>query len=236
MKEQAAGKKNKISPNGNVKLSPSMMCANFLDIRQELDTFKENGIEFLHIDVMDGHYVPNFTLGIDFCKSLKEYSDIPLDIHLMIDNVDQHIGQFCQFEGSWVSFHPESTWHPVRTIEQIKSYGCKAGIALDTSVGVDQYKELYKLVDFVLVMTVTPGYAGQKLLPFCMDKIKELKTYFEENQIDIPIEVDGNVSWENIPVMVDAGASMLVAGSSSVFDKSYCRDQAIKRVREIMEK
>lgn len=219
-----------------IKLSPSMMCANFLDIKQELDTFKNNGIEFLHIDIMDGHYVPNFTLGIDFCKSLKEYSDIPLDIHLMIENVDQYIDQFCQFEGSWVSFHPESMWHPVRTIELIKSHGCKAGIALDTSVSMEHYKELYKLVDFVLVMTVTPGYAGQKLLPFCLDKVSQLKTYFAENKIDIPIEIDGNVSWENIPVMVEAGASILVAGSSSVFDKSYSRDQAIKRVRKILEK
>lgn len=213
-----------------------MMCANFLDIKHELDIFEKNGIDFLHIDIMDGHYVPNFTLGIDFCKSLNNYSSIPLDIHLMIDNVDQYIHQFCQFEGAWVSFHPESTWHPVRTIELIKSYGCKAGVALDTSVGVEQYRELYKLVDFVLVMTVTPGYAGQKLLPFCLEKVRQLRKYFEENQIDIPIEVDGNVSWENIPVMVEAGASILVAGSSSVFDKSYSREQAISQFRQLLEK
>jgi ribulose-phosphate 3-epimerase len=206
-----------------------------LDIKHELDTFKKNGIELLHIDIMDGHYVPNFTLGIDFCKSLKQYSDIPLDIHLMIDNVDQYIDQFCQFSGSWVSFHPESTWHPVRTIELIKSYGCKAGIALDTSVGVEQYKELYKLVDFVLVMTVTPGYAGQKLLPFCLDKVRQLRTYLGEKNINIPIEVDGNVSWDNISDMVEAGASMLVAGSSSVFDKRFSRTEAIIKVRKMLE-
>ncbi len=212
-----------------------MMCADFLDIRQELDTFHRNPIDFLHIDIMDGHYVPNFTLGIDFCKSLKSYSDIPLDIHLMIENVDQYVEKFCQFRGSWVSFHPESTWHPVRTIEQIRSFGCKAGIALDTGVDIEQYKGLYKLVDFVLVMTVTPGYAGQKLLPFCLDKVSRLTDYFKQNNIHAEIEVDGNVSWENIPVMVEAGAKILVTGSSSVFDENYSREEAIQKVKKILK-
>lgn len=213
-----------------------MMCANFLEIRQELDVFQKYSIDFLHIDIMDGHYVPNFTLGVDFCKSLSNYSAIPLDIHLMIENVDLYAEKFCQFKNSWISFHPESTWHPVRTIELIKSYGCKVGIALDTSVSADQFKELYKLVDFVLVMTVTPGYAGQKLLPFCLDKVVQLKKYFEENDIQAEIEVDGNVSWENIPAMVESGATMLVCGSSSIFDEKYSREDAILNLNEILKK
>jgi ribulose-phosphate 3-epimerase len=220
---------------GKIKLSPSMMCANFLNIKEELDLFQKYNIDFLHIDVMDGHYVPNYTLGIDFCKSLRRYSSIPLDIHLMIDNVDQHLQSFCQFEGSWVSFHPETTWHPVRTIEQIKKYNCKAGIALDTAVSIEQFKELYKLVDFVLVMVVTPGYAGQKLLPFCIDKMSRLKEYFKQNDIQAEIEVDGNVSWENIPVMVEAGATILVNGSSSIFDERYSRAVAIEEVRKLLD-
>ncbi|MFZ4413583.1 MAG: ribulose-phosphate 3-epimerase [Bacteroidales bacterium] len=217
----------------NVKLSPSMMCADFLDIKQELDIFQQKGIELLHIDIMDGHYVPNYTLGIDFCKSLNKYSSIPLDIHLMIDNVDQYIESFCQFEGSWVCFHPETTWHPVRTIETIKKNNCRAGIALDSSVSVSQFEELYKLVDFVLIMTVTPGYAGQKLLPFCMDKISQLKDYFEKHNIDADIEVDGNVSWENIPTMIQAGANVLVAGSSSIFDSKFSRADAIDKANQM---
>ena len=217
-----------------IKLSPSMMCADFLNIKQDLDIFEQYKIDLLHVDIMDGHYVPNYTLGIDFCKSLKSYTSIPLDIHLMIENVDQYIEKFCQFEGAWISFHPETTWHPVRTIEVIKSFNCKAGIALDTSIGVEQYKELYGLVDFVVVMTVTPGYAGQKLLSFCLDKIVQLKEHFTQNNIEADIEVDGNVSWENIPVMVDAGATMLVNGSSSVFDKYYSRPEAIEKVKKIL--
>lgn len=212
-----------------------MMCSDFLNIKEELDVFHKYNIDFLHIDLMDGHYVPNYTLGIDFCKSLKRYCSIPLDIHLMIDNVDQYIESFCQFEGSWVSFHPETTWHPVRTIEQIKKYNCKAGIAIETGVSIEQFKELYALVDFVLVMTVTPGYAGQKLLPFCLEKMRKLKEYFEQNNIHAAIEVDGNVSWENIPLMVEAGATMLVSGSSSIFDEQFSRTEAIERVIKILE-
>jgi ribulose-phosphate 3-epimerase len=220
---------------GKVKLSPSMMCADFLNIKDELDIFQKYNVDFLHIDVMDGHYVPNYTLGIDFCKSLHRYSAIPLDIHLMIDNVDQYIESFCQFDGSWVSFHPETTWHPVRTIEQIKKYNCKAGIAIDTGVSIEQFKELYGMVDFVLVMTVTPGYAGQKLLPFCLDKMGKLDAYFKQNNINAAIEVDGNVSWENIPLMVEAGATMLVSGSSSIFDERYTRSEAFKKVQKMLE-
>lgn len=220
---------------GKIKLSPSMMCADFLNIKEELDIFQQYGIDFLHIDVMDGHYVPNLTLGTDFCKSLQSYSSIPLDIHLMVENVDDYIEKFCQFNGSWVSFHPETTWHPVRTIEQIKSYNCKAGIAIDTGISIDQFKELYSLIDFVLIMTVTPGFAGQKLLPFCLDKIKQLKRFFTDNNINAEIEVDGNVSWENIPIMIENGATILVNGSSSIFDKKYNRKEAIERVRKLIE-
>jgi ribulose-phosphate 3-epimerase len=220
---------------GKIKLSPSMMCADFLRIKEELDIFEQNDVDLLHIDVMDGHYVPNFTLGMDFCRSLKSYTKIPLDIHLMIDNVDQYIESFCQFEGSWVCFHPETTWHPVRVIEQIKKYNCKAGIALDSGVSIEQYKELYELVDFVLVMTVTPGYAGQKLLPFCLDKMAKLNTYFKNNNISAEIEVDGNVSWENIPAMIEAGATMLVSGSSSIFDERFSRAEAIEKIKKMIE-
>lgn len=212
-----------------------MMCADFLNLKQELDTFQQYELDFLHIDIMDGHYVPNLTLGIDFCRSLKSYSSIPLDIHLMVENVDFFVEKFCQFEGSWVSFHPETTWHPVRTIDQIKNHRCKAGIAIDTGVGIDQFKELYPLIDFVLIMTVTPGFAGQKLLPFCLDKIGQLKKHFTENNIHAEIEVDGNVSWDSIPLMLENGATMLVNGSSSIFDKAYSRREAIERVKKMVE-
>lgn len=217
-----------------IKLSASMMCADFINIKQELDLFQQNGIDFLHIDVMDGHYVPNLTMGIDFCKSLRRYSPIPLDIHLMVEQVDEFVEKFCQFEGSWVSFHPEATWHPVRTIERIQQMNCKAGIAIDTGISVDQYKELYSLVDFVLVMTVTPGFAGQKLLPFCLDKVKQVRDHFSKNYITAEIEVDGNVSWDNIPKMVENGATVLVNGSSSMFDDRYPREDAIKRLKEML--
>jgi ribulose-phosphate 3-epimerase len=223
-----------IGETGKIKLSPSMMCADFLEMKRDLDLFEEYGIDFLHIDIMDGHYVPNFALGTDFCRHLRKYSPILLDIHLMVEDVDRHIEAFCRFENALLSFHPETARHPVRTIETIQSHACKAGIALDSAIGIDRYRELYPLVDFVLVMTVTPGYAGQQLLPFCLEKIRQLRNYFAQNNIPASIEADGNVSWENIPPLVKAGADILVNGSSSIFDSRYSRKDAIEKLRKII--
>lgn len=218
-----------------IKIAPSMMCVDFLDLKSELDIFKKFGVDFLHVDIMDGHYVPNFTLGIDFCKSITSYCDIPLDFHLMVENVDNYLDIFCSIKNSIVNFHPETTRHPVRTIEKIRQSGCKPGIAIEPWMTIDSLKHLLPLVDQICVMTVSPGYAGQKLLPFCIDKISEVKSILNKHHIKGQIEVDGNVSWENIPAMVQAGADVLVVGTSSIFSTTQDRDETFSKLHKMIK-
>jgi ribulose-phosphate 3-epimerase len=211
------------------------MCADFLNLKSELDLFKASGIDLLHIDIMDGHYVPNFTLGIDFCKSIASYSDIPLDFHLMVENVDNFLELFCSIEGSYVTIHPETSRHPVRTIQKIRQLGCKPGIAVDPAISIESLKHLIPLVDQVCIMSVNPGYAGQPLLPFCLDKIKETRAYLQKIKSEAQLEIDGNVSWENIPKMTAAGADVLVVGTSSLFSSSTSRSETLARMESLLE-
>ena len=211
-----------------VKLAPSMMCSDFVELRPELDLFEKTDIEFLHMDIMDGHYVPNFTLGPGFCKRLGEYSPIPLDIHLMIENVDAYVESFAISKGTYLSFHPEAIYHPLRTIDLIKSFGVVPGIAIDTSTTLDSVRHLLPAVKFVCLMTVNPGYAGQMIVPGMIDKIAELREICLRGKLEIEIEVDGNVSWKNIPGMVAAGATTLVLGSSSLYDGAEMKENIVK--------
>jgi ribulose-phosphate 3-epimerase len=168
---------------------------------------------------MDGHYVPNFTLGLDFCKALSSYTEIPLDIHLMINNPDSHVEQFAQFKNAVISFHPETAYHPLGTIHTIKKYGARAGIAVDPSIPLQNIEYLLQEIDLLNVMTVNPGYAGQKLIPQMLDKLSNAADIISQKGYAIELQVDGNVSWDNIPTMLEAGARVFVAGTSSIFQK-----------------
>jgi len=195
------------------EIAPSMMCADFLQLENDIRAFEKLDIEYLHIDVMDGCFVPNYTLGTDYVKNLKKATSIPMDIHLMIERPEDKLGWFDFGEGDYVSFHYEATKHAQRVISEIKKRKAKAMLALNPATPLCVLEDVICDLDAVLIMTVNPGFAGQKLVPQTLDKIKRLRDLYPE----IEIEVDGNVSFENAVKMREAGADIFVAGSSSVF-------------------
>ncbi|WP_217592264.1 ribulose-phosphate 3-epimerase [Cohnella sp. GbtcB17] len=200
------------------KIAPSLMCADFLHLEQTLSALDRAGVDYLHIDIMDGAFVPNFTLGPDFVHAVRQATRIPLDFHLMVDHPERHLHLFPVQEGDIVSVHQESTPHLQRTLQQIKSLGARASVALNPATSVLSIEDVLDDVDLILVMTVNPGFAGQKLVPATLQKISRLKKYLEERDCGhIEIEVDGNVSMENAKKMRQAGADIFVAGTSSVF-------------------
>ena len=214
------------------KISPSMMCADICKIQEILETFKKNGIEYLHIDIMDGVFVPNYTLGTDYCKALKKYSDIPLDIHLMIEEPEKKLNFFDIGKGDYVSIHAESTAHLQRVLTQIRSLGAKAMVAINPATPISAIEEVTDDIDAVLVMTVNPGFAGQKLVPQTLKKIRRIRDFLDSNgHSDVEIEVDGNVSFENAKLMKEAGANIFVAGTSSVFKSGLTLEEGISDLR-----
>ena len=199
-------------------LSPSMMCADLSGFADTLRSFEEAGVELLHVDVMDGVFVKNYTLGTDFCRNLRKMTSIPLDIHLMITEPEWKIPWFDVQPGEWVSVHAEATGHLQRALAAIRSAGGKPVCALNPATPLHVLDYILDDIDAVLLMTVNPGFAGQKLIPAALGKIADCRRYLDgRGRADIRIETDGNVSFENAAKMRSAGADTFVAGSSSVF-------------------
>lgn len=211
-------------------ISPSMMCANPLELAKTLDVFEKKGVEYLHIDIMDGVFVPNFTLGPDYCKALRGGCNIPLDIHLMVEKPEDKLSFFELKKGDIVSVHAESTNHLQRVIRNIKDSGAQAFVAINPATPLCSIEEVLCDVDGVLIMTVNPGFAGQKMIPQTLDKIKRLRA-----MTDKPIEVDGNVSYENAYLMKKSGADIFVLGTASIFSKTDSLENGIDKIREVIK-
>lgn len=209
------------------------MCADFFALREELQKLEKGGIEYLHIDIMDGEFVQNYTLGTDFIKKLHAATSIPLDIHLMITKPENKLSWFEIKEGDYVSVHYEASTHIQRALSAIHQMGGKTMLALNPGTPISVIEDLLPDLDAVLIMTVNPGFAGQKLIPQTLDKITRLRKYLDENGYEnVEIEVDGNVSFENAEKMNRAGANIFVAGTSSIYAKSGTFDENIAKLRE----
>ena len=217
------------------KISPSVMCIDYLKIEQTLKKFEECGIDLIHIDVMDGSFVPNYTLGTDFVKFIKRNTDIPLDIHLMIDNPESKLDWFDFGENDYVSVHYESTRHLHKVISAIKMKGAKAMVTINPSTPVNVLEDVVEDIDGVLIMTVNHGFAGQKLIKSTLKKIKRLREFLDKEGYEhIEIEVDGNVSFENAEIMNKSGANIFVAGTSSIFLANGAMNENINKLRNIL--
>lgn len=217
------------------KIAASMMCANFLNLEQDLKDLEKADIEYLHMDIMDGVFVPNLMLCNEMIKSLRTVSKIPFEIHMMVVNPEQKIRWFDLTENDIVSVHYESTPHIHRAIQEIKNCGAKAAVAINPGTPVSVLENLMQDIDMVLVMTVNPGFAGQRLVPQTLNKITQIREMLDKNGYnDTILQVDGNCSFENIPKMIRAGADCFVTGMSSIFGKDITILEASKKLREVM--
>lgn len=213
-------------------ISPSLMCADFLNLGNELKKLEAAGIEYLHIDIMDGEFVPNFQLGIDFIKKLKGATKIPLDIHMMVKNPENKLDWIPFEAGDYVSVHYEACTHLQRALSMIRARGGKTMLALNPGTPLSMIEEVLPDLDAVLIMTVNPGFAGQRLISSTLDKIKRLRRYLDEKGYGhVEIECDGNVSFENAAKMREAGANIFVAGTSSIYAKSGSFEENIDKLR-----
>ena len=212
-----------------VKLVPSILSADFSKLGLEIEAAERGGGSAIHIDIMDGHFVPNITMGPPVVMSLRKVTQLPLDCHLMIENPDDFIPEFASAGANWISVHYEACRHLHRTLEHISQNGMEAAVVINPATRVDLLLDILPMVHHVLVMSVNPGFGGQKFIPFSLDKIRRLAELRDELGLHYSIEVDGGVSEATIVSAVEAGADLLVAGSA-VFDGG----QAEKKARELL--
>lgn len=202
-----------------VKIAASLMCASLLHLEEDIRELDRVGVDFFHIDIMDGHFVPNLGLNFDFIEQIKTISRTPLDVHLMAEAPEALIPTLHGLRVECVSFHVEAAKRPLSLIQDMKARGMKTGVALKPSTGVGALEYLLSDVDYALIMTVEPGFARQKFIFGMLDKISSLKRFMSDHNVDVPIEVDGNISIETARWCIDRGANILVGGTSSIFKK-----------------
>ena len=202
-------------------VAPSLLSANFLKLEDEINKICDSGADLLHIDVMDGHFVPNLTFGPCIIEKIAKISKIPLDIHLMVKDIQKFVDMFIDIKPKFISFHIEEEKHPIRLCEYIRSKNINAGIVLNPHTNVNNLEHLIEFVDMVLLMSVNPGFGGQKFLPLVYEKIKSLRKMIDQKNAKVFIEVDGGINGLNAPNLDEAGADILVAGNYIFSSKDY---------------
>ena len=208
-----------------IELAPSILSADFAHLGDQVERATAGGASVIHVDVMDGHFVPNLTIGPPVVKSLRKATRLPLDCHLMIENPDLYIGDFAEAGADWISVHQEACRHLNRTLHLIKSHECRAGVVINPATPVDTLSEVLEIVDYVLVMSVNPGFGGQKFIPSTLGKMRKLAEIRGERGYSYRIEVDGGVALDTVGEVVRAGAEILVAGNA-VFGKGDAQANA----------
>jgi ribulose-phosphate 3-epimerase len=212
-----------------IKIAPSILSANFAALGEEIRDVEQGGADYIHVDVMDGHFVPNITIGPLIVEAIRPVTDLPLDVHLMIEQPDRYIPAFAKAGADLLSVHVEACPHLHRTIHLIKDHGVKAGVVLNPHTPVEMIQHIMEDVDLVLLMTVNPGFGGQKFIPSVLPKIRQVAQFVKERNLSVEIEVDGGINAETARLCVEAGANVLVAGSAIYNERD--RAAAIRALR-----
>ena len=217
-----------------IELAPSILAADFARLAEQIRGAAEGGATLVHVDIMDGHFVPNLTVGPPVVRSLRKATDLPLDCHLMIENPDNFIAEFAESGADWISVHQEACVHLNRTLHLIKSHDCLAGVVINPATPVETLSEVLDIVDYVLVMSVNPGFGAQEFIPGAVHKIRRLAELRSQRRLNYRIEVDGGIALETVADVVRAGAEILVAGNA-VFGHDDPKTNAQKLLRAATE-
>ena len=203
-----------------IQISPSILAGDFSKLGSEIKKLEDGGADMIHVDVMDGHFVPNLTIGPPVIKSLRKYTNLPFDVHLMISPVHKYIKNFSEAGADIITIHPEATKNIKDSVDLIKSLGKKVGLSLNPDTQIETIEKYLKDINLVLVMTVYPGFGGQKFISKILDKIKSLKKIKDEKNFNFEIEVDGGINFENNSLVINAGANILVSGTTIFKDNN----------------
>ncbi len=219
---------------GKIKLAPSILSADFARLGEQIAEAAEAGADYIHIDVMDGHFVPNITIGVPVVASLRSCTNLPFDVHLMIEQPERYISDFVNSGANIITVHAEACSHLHRTIQLIKESGIRAGVALNPATSLSSIEEVVPYVDLILIMSVNPGFGGQAFIPKSLEKVSRLRKMLDDKNLATEIEIDGGITIDNVPGIVEAGANVLAIGNS-VFKAKEGISHALQKIREAAE-